>query len=169
MDYLATLNACKKAIDREGFRYFKLLPKKLVSVHYNQEIVEGDSVAVTFHSLECMQTLTVETLYSANKGLGLFNKIGVLKGLSTVEIPRNLMVPEIQAETLVLLVEQSYVPANELRFDPTYCQNKNTVEETISADWERYGDSFEFYIRKLGVDPQLLKSCQGRLIQLEIV
>jgi len=168
MDYLATLEACQKAIDREGSDYFKKQPKKLVSVHYNENTVEGDSVAVTFHSINCMKVLTAEYLYSANPGLALFNQIGVLKGVSVVEIPRNLMTPQIEAKTLVKLVEQSFLPANELQIDRTLCRDKNIVEKILDAEWERYGDSFEFYVKKLGIDPRLLKSCQEKLTKLEI-
>lgn len=169
MDYLATLKACQKAIEREGLDYFKKQPKKLVSVHYNENTVEGHSVAVTFHAMNCMKTLTAEYLYSANPGLALFNQIGVLKGISVVEVPRNLMTPQIEAKTLVTLVQQSFVPANELQVDQTLCRDKNDIEKILDDEWEKYGDSFEFYVKKLGIDPRLLKSCQERLIKLEIL
>jgi hypothetical protein len=116
-----------------------------------------------------MKTLTTEYLYSANPGLALFNEIGVLKGISTTEIPRNLMTPQIQAETLVRFIQLSFTPASELQVDPTMCRDKILIEKTLEDEWERYGDSFEFYIKKLGVDPRLLKSCQEKLLRLKYI
>lgn len=164
------LEACKKAIQREGSSYFNKQPKKLVSVHYVPgKVTLGCNVCVTFHPIESLHVLDVQYLYSIHRGLQLFNQIGALQGLSVIEVPRNLMVPEIKPETLVQLINWGFVPFNELEFDPALCHNHKTLVEVINKDWSQYGDSLLFYVKKLGVDLDSLNNLFNEMKDRDLI